>query len=64
MKTYTYAAERCPDTGLYVGYVPGSPGAHSQGETPDGLNDDMREVIGTPPEGNEDFWCAATGAVI
>ena len=46
MKTFTYVVERCPDTELYVGYVPGFPGAHSQGETLDELHDNMREVIG------------------
>lgn len=45
MKAYTAVVERCPDTGLYVGYVPGFPGAHSQGETLDELNDNLREVI-------------------
>jgi predicted RNase H-like HicB family nuclease len=34
-----------PDTGLYVGFVPGFPGAHSQGESLDELNRNMREVI-------------------
>ncbi len=33
MRTFTAVVERCPDTRLYVGYVPGFPGAHSQGET-------------------------------
>jgi len=46
MKTYTAIVERCPQTGLYVGYVPGFPGAHSQGETLDELNRNLREVIG------------------
>jgi len=45
MKTYTAVIERCPETGLYVGYVPGFPGAHSQGETLDALSDNLREVI-------------------
>lgn len=45
MYTYTAVIERCRDTGLYVGYVPGFPGAHSQGETLDELNADLREVI-------------------
>jgi predicted RNase H-like HicB family nuclease len=30
---------------LFVGYVPGFPGAHSQGETLDELNRNLREVI-------------------
>jgi predicted RNase H-like HicB family nuclease len=45
MPTYTAVVERCPDTDLYVGYVPGFPGAHSQGETLDELNKNLREVI-------------------
>jgi len=45
MKTYQAIVERCSDTRLYVGYVPGFPGAHSQGETLDELNVNLREVI-------------------
>jgi predicted RNase H-like HicB family nuclease len=45
MKAYTAVVERCPDTGLYIGYIPGFPGAHSQGETLDQLNENLREVI-------------------
>lgn len=45
MKTFTAVVERDPDTGLYVGYVPGFPGAHTQGETLDELNRNLREVI-------------------
>jgi predicted RNase H-like HicB family nuclease len=45
MKTFTAIVERDPDTKLYVGYVPGFPGAHSQGETLDELQDNLREVI-------------------
>ncbi len=33
MKDYSYVVEKCADTELYIGYVPGFPGAHSQGET-------------------------------
>lgn len=36
--------EHCPDTRLYVGYVPGFPGAHSQGATLDELQANLREV--------------------
>lgn len=45
--THSYPAvvERCPQTGLYVGYVPGWPGAHSQGESLDELRGNLREVI-------------------
>jgi predicted RNase H-like HicB family nuclease len=45
MKTFTAVVERDPETGLFVGYVPGFPGAHSQGETLDELNVNLREVI-------------------
>lgn len=45
MKTYTAVVERDPDTGLYVGYVPGFPGAHTQAATLDELNQNLREVI-------------------
>ncbi|KWT94660.1 type II toxin-antitoxin system HicB family antitoxin [Candidatus Magnetominusculus xianensis] len=45
MKTYTAVIERCSDTGLYVGYVPGFPGAHSQADTLDELNHNLQEVI-------------------
>ncbi|MCY4386248.1 MAG: type II toxin-antitoxin system HicB family antitoxin [Desulfurellaceae bacterium] len=41
----TAIVERCKDTGLYVGYVPGFAGAHSQGETLDELNRNLKEVI-------------------
>lgn len=45
MKSFTAVVEKCPDTGLYVGYVPGFPGAHSQAETLDELQRNLREVI-------------------
>ena len=45
MKTYTAVVERCPDTGVYVGYVPGFPGAHTQAATLDELNRNLQEVI-------------------
>lgn len=45
MKSYTAVVERDPTTGLLVGYVPGFPGAHSQAETLDELNANLREVI-------------------
>ncbi len=45
MHTYTAVVERCAGTNLYVGYVPGFPGAHSQGETLDELNTNLKEVI-------------------
>jgi len=45
MKTYTAVVERDPVTSLLVGYVPGFPGAHSQAQTLDELNANLREVI-------------------
>ncbi len=45
MKTYTAIIERCPDTGFYVGYVPGFPGAHSQGRTLDELSRNLKDAI-------------------
>ncbi len=45
MKTFTAVVEKCAETNLFVGYVPGFPGAHSQGETLDELNANLREVI-------------------
>ncbi len=45
MRTFTAVVEKCPDTELYVGYVPGVPGAHTQGETLDELQQNLREVL-------------------
>lgn len=45
MRTYTAVIERDPDTRLYVGYIPGWPGAHSQGNTLDELQSNLREVV-------------------
>jgi len=45
MRTYTAIIERDPDTGVYVGSVPGFPGAHSQGDTLDELQANLQEVI-------------------
>jgi predicted RNase H-like HicB family nuclease len=44
-KTYAAVVERDPATGLYVGHVPGFPGAHSQAATLDELNHNLTEVI-------------------
>jgi predicted RNase H-like HicB family nuclease len=45
MRVFTAVIERDPDTGLLVGYVPGFPGAHSQGSTMEELQRNLREVI-------------------
>ncbi len=43
--SFTAVVEKCAETGLFVGYVPGFPGAHSQGESLDELNENLREVV-------------------
>jgi predicted RNase H-like HicB family nuclease len=45
MRDFTAVIERCPDTNLFIGYIPGFPGAHSQGETLDELHENLAEVI-------------------
>ena len=45
MEVYSAVIERCPQTGLFVGFVPGFPAAHSQGETLDEVNHNLHEVI-------------------
>ena len=45
MKTFTAYIEYDPETKLYVGIVPGIPGAHTQGETLDELNKNIKEVL-------------------
>lgn len=45
MRSYNAVIERDVQTGIYVGYVPGWPGAHSQGETIDELRRNLEEVI-------------------
>ena len=55
MRRFTAVIERDAETGLLVGFVPGFPGAHSQGETIEELRENLREVIamlledGEPP---------------
>jgi len=51
--TYTAIIEKDPETNLYIGYVPGFSGAHTQAETLDELNDNLREVIGMLLEDGE-----------
>jgi len=45
MKTFSVVVEKCFQTGLYVGYVPGLPGAHTQAETLDELEKNLCEVL-------------------
>lgn len=45
MKTFTAYVEYDEETKLYVGIVPGLPGAHTQAESLDELRDNLKEVI-------------------
>ncbi|MBC6439923.1 MAG: type II toxin-antitoxin system HicB family antitoxin [Rhodospirillales bacterium] len=58
-RNYNFVVERDAQTGLLVGYVPGWPGAHSQGAGIEELRENLREVIamlledGNPELGSE-----------
>ena len=43
--TFPIVVEKDAETGLFVGSVPGFPGAHSQAESLDELNANMKEVL-------------------
>ncbi|MBN2383238.1 type II toxin-antitoxin system HicB family antitoxin [bacterium] len=45
MNVFTAVIEKCPDTGLFIGYVPGFAGAHTQARTLDELRHNLKEVI-------------------
>jgi predicted RNase H-like HicB family nuclease len=45
MRSFPAVVERCPDTGLFVGHVPGFAGAHTQAASLDELQENLREVI-------------------
>lgn len=45
MRSYTMVVERDATTGLYVGWVPGWPGAHTQAETLEELRENIAEVV-------------------
>jgi predicted RNase H-like HicB family nuclease len=45
MRSYSFVVERDPETDHLVGYVPGWPGAHSQGADIDELQVNLQEVI-------------------
>jgi predicted RNase H-like HicB family nuclease len=45
MRKFTAYIEKDPETGFYVGTVPGIPGAHTQGETLDELQVNLKEVL-------------------
>lgn len=68
MRVYAAVVERDRDTGLYVAYVPGLPGAHTQGETLDELRGNLQEVIELmledgEPESDSEFVGVQTVAV-
>lgn len=45
VQTFSAYVEWDPDTRLYVGIVPGIPGAHTQAVTLDELQKNLREVL-------------------
>ncbi len=45
MKTFTAYVEWDPETELYVGVVPGIPGAHTQAASLDELRRNLKEVL-------------------
>jgi predicted RNase H-like HicB family nuclease len=45
LQTFDFIVEKDADTGLYVGYVPGWPGAHTQGADLNEVRRNLREVI-------------------
>ena len=44
-RTFTAVVERDADTGFYIGFVPGLTGAHTQAESLDELNANLKEVV-------------------
>ena len=53
MRAFTAIIEKCPETNLFVGYVPGFPGAHTQGATLDELHLNLQEVLSLLMEDGE-----------
>lgn len=45
MRKVTAYVEKDAETGLYVAIVPGIPGAHTQAETLDELQENLKEVV-------------------
>ncbi len=45
MQKIMACVEKDPETGLYVGIVPGIPGAHTQAKTLDELQKNLKEVL-------------------
>lgn len=68
MRNFTAVVERDSVTGLLVGHVPGFLGAHSQAESLDELNANLREVIAMlledgDPTLESEFICTQNVAV-
>ena len=53
MRSFTAVVERCAETSLYVAYIPGFPGAHTQAATLDELHVNLEEVVELLLEGGE-----------
>ncbi len=45
MKSFVAYIEFDPETQMYVGIVPGIPGAHTQGASLDELHENLKEVL-------------------
>src|SRR5271166_2100497 len=56
MRNFTAVVERDPETGLFVGYIPGWAGAHSQGATLDELRENLREVVSMLIEDGDPYF--------
>lgn len=52
-RTFTAVVERDMDTGYYICFVPGFPDAHTQAETLDELNANLKEVVEMLLEGGD-----------
>ncbi len=44
-RVFTAVVERDTDTGFFIGFVPGMRGAHTQAESLDELNRNLKEVV-------------------
>jgi predicted RNase H-like HicB family nuclease len=62
MKTYTAVVERSAETGLFVGFIPGFPGAHTQAESLDELNANLREVLALLEDGEPQIEAEFVGS--
>jgi predicted RNase H-like HicB family nuclease len=52
-RTFTAVVEKDQETGLFVGYIPGFPGAHSQATSLDELQANLVEVVSMLLEDSE-----------